>query len=211
MFNGMSNLQKLTLNGTWNNLNANALTNCYLLKELHLPRVFSSAASGNLINNTLKALQIIHVPDYINDSAAGYSKYATVGTGTETNVVKKVYGDFEFASGEAAFTFNSGYYNLFLEELNLPKLKVASIRLGDNGTTYKMKKLGILNLDFSNSTFSSTTAPQIKIAAPLSASWLNAMFTALPTVTTKTIDVRYCDGYAGCDKTIAAAKGWTVL
>ena len=68
-------------------------------------------------------------------------------------------------------------------------------------------------IDWANSNYSGATGSgyQIEISGWFDATWLNAMFTALPTVTSKTIDVRYCDGYATCTKTIATAKGWTVL
>ncbi|MDP2106173.1 MAG: hypothetical protein Q8J76_09290, partial [Desulfobulbaceae bacterium] len=39
---------------------------------------------------------------------------------------------------------------------------------------------------------------------------INRIFTALPVVTGKTINVLANPGYATCNKTIATAKGWTV-
>ena len=100
-----------------------------------------------------------------------------------------------------------------LEEINFPKLKVAYVRLGHNGTTFKMKKLTTLVIDWANSPFDYISPSlAIKIAAPLDTAWIDAMFSALPVVTGgQTCDVRYCDGYAGCDPTIATAKGWIVL
>jgi hypothetical protein len=211
VFYGCINLKKLTLNGTWNKFGTSFLTNCYLLRELHYPRILTSYTGSITNQSTLLSLSIIHLPDYLDFSATASQAnyYYLIGIGTVTNNLKKVYGDFEFASDELGLIYNATYYKDNLEEVNLPKLRVSRVDIGSNGTTYKMKKLTTLVVDWQNSTYSGTS-PQIRLAAPLDSAWLNSMFTALPVVTGKTIDVRYCDGYATCDKTIATAKGWTV-
>ncbi len=212
LFYGCSNLKKLTLNGTWNKVYSDWTTNCYNLRELHFPRTLSTYGSS-LTNSTLPNLSILHVPDFFDFSAISGSLvvyYFRIGTGSSANKLKKVYGDAEFASDELYLTYSPAYYAEYLEEVNLPKLKVSRIIIGTNSTTYKMKRLTALVVGWTNSTYSSTSAPQIQIAAALDTAWINAMFTSLPIVIGKTVDVRYCDGYAGCNKTIATAKGWTV-
>jgi hypothetical protein len=55
------------------------------------------------------------------------------------------------------------------------------------------------------------TSPQINVSyCDLDIAALNQLFTDLTTVTTKTINITGCTGVAGCTKTIATNKGWTV-
>ena len=211
LFYGCINLKKLTLNGTWSKVGNDWLTNCYNLREIHYPRTLTTYGS-TLSYPTLQSLSIVHLPDFFDFSASISSQvgyFFKSGTGTTANKIKKFYGDAEFASGELDLIYSPAYYAEYLEEVNCPKLKVSRLLIGSNATTYKMKRLTVLVVDWTNSTFSGAY-PQIQIAAPFDASWINAMFTALPVVTGKTVDVRYCDGYATCNKTIATAKGWTV-
>ncbi|HCY40430.1 MAG TPA: hypothetical protein DHV48_03615 [Prolixibacteraceae bacterium] len=213
LFYGCTNLKKITLNGIWAKTSNDWLANCSLLRELHYPRTLSAHLSSLTNTTTIINLSILHVPDYFNFDAtlSQMNYYFFLYTGTVANKIKKVYGDAEFATGDLPLlTYNATYYKQYLEEVNLPKLRVSKISIGTNSTTFKMQRLSVLAIDWANSSYSGTS-PQIQLAAPLDATWLNAMFTALPTVTSKTIDVRYCDGYATCDPTIATAKGWTVL
>jgi len=73
------------------------------------------------------------------------------------------------------------------------------------------KLLTSCEIDWANSTFSSGTSPQLRIDQNnLDATEIDRIFTALPTVTGKTINVTNNPGYATCNKAIAEAKGWTV-
>jgi len=57
----------------------------------------------------------------------------------------------------------------------------------------------------------SGAAPQINVSfCDLGVAALNQLFTDLTTVTTKTINITSCTGAAGCTRSIATAKGWTV-
>jgi hypothetical protein len=54
-------------------------------------------------------------------------------------------------------------------------------------------------------------SPQIDVTyTSLDATALNQLFTDLPTVTAKTINITGAVGAAGCNRTIATGKGWTV-
>lgn len=208
-------LRKLTMQGTWGNFSNNIIDNCHLLKELHLPRTMLYAFSAAILSSDHANIQIIHVPDYINASAANWYYYCSSGAGavSTSSTIKKIYGDFEFSSGEAECAFNPGGYQNTFEEFNCPKLKVARVRFGiaSAGATYRLTKLTTLEVDWENSSFS-YGAGCIELNAPFDATWLNTMFSRLPVVTgSQSIDVRFCDGYATCNKTIATAKGWTVL
>jgi len=55
------------------------------------------------------------------------------------------------------------------------------------------------------------TSPQINVSyCDLGITALNQLFTDLPTITSKTINITGCTGAAGCTRSIATAKGWIV-
>jgi len=72
----------------------------------------------------------------------------------------------------------------------------------------KLNSLRLLNASAGQYTGSS---PQINVSyCDLGIAALNQLFTDLPTVTAKTINITGCTGAAGCTRTIATAKGWVV-
>lgn len=92
-----------------------------------------------------------------------------------------------------------------LKVINFPTLRTSVIN--HFGTSTRQYELELIEIDWTNSTgninFRYTNLPVAEI---------DRIFTALPTeVGTRTIDVRNTPGYATCDKSIATAKGWTVL
>ena len=115
-------------------------------------------------------------------------------------------------SGHTSHYYCSLYtgYRTTLAEFNCPKLRVAKLLVGYSATVH-YSQLNSLEIDWANSDWSHTSAPQLSISAAIDATEIDRIFTALPTVTGKTIDVRYSTGYAGCTPSIATAKGWTVL
>ena len=71
--------------------------------------------------------------------------------------------------------------------------------------------LHTIDIDWANSTYGGTS-PQIDIRwNSLSATTIDAIFTALPVVVGKTINVNGNPGSATCTPSIATAKGWTVI
>jgi len=208
----LTSLRKVTFSGEYAITGSDWLQYCTNLYELHYPRQVNAYGSSltDISLGALTNLRIIEVPDYLNFSANYAMDFIRISAGSTTNVIRKVYGDFEFASDEATIFYLATYYKDNLEEVNLPKCKIARISIGGNLTTY-FKKLTTVEVDWANSSYLGTS-PQIQFSAPFDTAWLDAMFTALPTVTGgQTIDVRFCDGYAGCTPSIATAKGWTVL
>jgi hypothetical protein len=72
----------------------------------------------------------------------------------------------------------------------------------------KLNSLRLLNASAGQYTGAS---PQINVSyCDLGIAALNQLFTDLPTVTSKTINITGCTGAAGCTRSIATAKGWTV-
>lgn len=84
------------------------------------------------------------------------------------------------------------------------------IKIGIYGTSAKVTAITSIDIDYANSTFGGSS-PQIDFSYnSLSATEIDRIFTALPTVTGKTIVVKGNPGAATCTPTIATAKGWTV-
>lgn len=90
-----------------------------------------------------------------------------------------------------------------------PTLRVAFLKVGYNNSDPLRAPFTSVEIDWANSAYSGS-APQLTLYGNMNATELNRIFTALPTVTGKTIDVRGNPGYSTCNKTIATAKGWTV-
>lgn len=73
----------------------------------------------------------------------------------------------------------------------------------------KLNSLRLLNAGTGQYT---GTSPQINVAfCDLGIAALNQLFTDLPTVTSKTINISSCTGAAGCTRSIATSKGWTII
>jgi hypothetical protein len=97
-----------------------------------------------------------------------------------------------------------------LTSFNQPTLRVNHLII--TGTSLAVPSLiSSINIDWANSIISGAS-PHIDIRwNALSAATLNAIFTALPTVTAKTINVAGNPGSATCTTSIATLKGWTVV
>lgn len=97
-----------------------------------------------------------------------------------------------------------------LKTFKQPTLRVRKFLLRGNSLA-TASALHTINIDWANSTYEGTS-PQIDIRwNSLSATTIDAIFTALPTVTGKTINVAGNPGSATCTPSIASLKGWTVI
>jgi hypothetical protein len=106
-----------------------------------------------------------------------------------------------------ALTNFQGVTASFLTEFNQPTLRCDDFRV--NGTSANPSEITELIFDIENS-FSSGTKILYATYLSLSVDEINRIFTELPVVASGTIDVRNNPGYAGCAKSIATSKGWTV-
>lgn len=104
-------------------------------------------------------------------------------------------------------------FNITIKDLKYfiqPTLKVNQLILR-GASLATASSLHTIDIDWANSTYGGTS-PQIDIRwNSLSATTIDAIFTALPVVVGKTIDVSGNPGSATCTPTIATAKGWTVI
>ena len=96
-----------------------------------------------------------------------------------------------------------------LASFNQPTLRVSNFSY--SGGPLLGNLLTSINIDWVNSTFNFQASPLTINYAQLSSATIDSIFTALPTVTGKTVNVMFCAGSAGCTPSIAQAKGWTVL
>lgn len=110
----------------------------------------------------------------------------------------------------AGVQFDCNYmgYTTKLTSFNQPTLRAIRLVFLNNGT---VGTLNSVNIDWSNSTFTVASQTIVLRYGNMDATELNRIMTALPTVVGKQLDIRDNPGYATCTKTIATAKGWTVL
>ena len=80
---------------------------------------------------------------------------------------------------------------------------------GTSATNFnKLNSLRLLNTGTGQWT---STSPQINVSyCDLGVAALDQLFTDLTTIVGKTINITGCSGAAGCTRSIATAKGWTV-
>jgi hypothetical protein len=93
--------------------------------------------------------------------------------------------------------FYCKFNKLTLQGTATNRNNLTSLRLRNNSTTAPLQYIG--------------SSPQIQLAyTNLSAAAIDQVFTDLPTVTSKTIDITGATGAATCTRSIATAKGWSV-
>ncbi|HSW67355.1 MAG TPA: hypothetical protein VLH16_02120, partial [Bacteroidales bacterium] len=74
----------------------------------------------------------------------------------------------------------------------------------------KFSVLNTIEIDWANSNWESVSVPQLAISAALNTTEVERIFTALPVVSGKDLNLFFCDGFANANRSIAAAKGWSV-
>jgi len=104
---------------------------------------------------------------------------------------------------------SSFIYERLINSFNFPTLRCSSLSI--YGAPVLGNLVTSINIDWANSLWGANANPLSLQYLNLSAAEINRIFTALPTVTGKTVNVQYCTGAATCTPAIATAKGWTVL
>ena len=113
-----------------------------------------------------------------------------------------------FSQNAASVTFLTAFLNCEqLTAINFPAAKITVLTA--KGASGKLNKLATIAMHASSLLSTGTTTMDIQYNN-LSAAQLDVIFTNLPTVITKTINITGCTGAATCTKSIATAKGWTV-
>jgi len=126
----------------------------------------------------------------------------------DCNSLQNVIAD-TFAQNSSSVDMYYCFINTPLTTISLPMAKIQNIYV----YTWPSNAIkgNLETLSFHPSSLFGGVAPQIFISNNnISAEQINAIFTALPTLSGKSIDITGCTGAATCTRSIATAKGWTV-
>jgi len=102
---------------------------------------------------------------------------------------------------------NAFWYCYNLKSINFPNTRISTISA--QGTSSFKNKLETLTFHPLSTFDYGTTTVDISYCT-LTATQLNVIFTALPSVYGKKINITGCNGASTCNRSIATAKGWTV-
>ena len=197
IFENCSELASIEFRGLFVNFSSatTGAKNCFKLKELifNTPSLLGSTLTIFHQSNSNNIIEKIIFPTdlCLGHFFASYFPFLKELKGT-------------FSSTEST-TIDYGY-RYPLEVVDVPNLPASLLGLGSNTHRLSIK---YVNIDWANSSFS-ITQNNVNIHCDIDATEINRIFGLLPAMT-KTIDVRNSTGAAGCDPSIATAKGWTVL
>jgi uncharacterized protein YceK len=164
-----------------------AFQNCYALKTLTLPTTQTTGLQASNMANAFNGcymLTTINNLDKLGNDSTGSTIYLD---GTST---------FLLAYSLTSATFRAKFSKLVMG--------------GTDGTANKSKLTSLRLLNTGSGQYAGSS-PQVDVKySALDATALDQIFTDLPTVTGKTINITGCDGAATCTRSIATGKGWTV-
>ena len=173
-------------------------TNNLELTYLELPRVMNKVTSCDQMVQNDTNLQSLFLPDSMILCTNLNNNYPLPNLDTISSCI--------WGTGQVLVYFTIRDLKTFKQ----PTLRVSKFTLRGK-TLATASQLHTINIDWANSTFLGTS-PQIDIRwNSLSATTLDAIFTALPVVVGKTINVAGNPGSATCTPSIASLKGWTVI
>jgi len=233
-----SKLKSVVFPATMNSVTAanGIFTGCYELSSVTLPTSMSACVNFSNAFQTCYSLETITMPTTVSASLTTYAQLADGCISLKTLTLPTT----QTTSVTAINNMINGCGNLITvdQEEKIGSLTATPLVLNTNGSTFSAStQLTSLSFScpFSRFTFngSSTTqnfnklnslrllnagagqytgvSPQIDVSyCDLGIAALNQLFTDLPTVTSKTINITSCTGAAGCTRTIATSKGWTV-
>jgi hypothetical protein len=197
----------VTFSGAMNSCTtiANAFWYCYNLETITLPTSMNGLTSmGNSFLYTW-SLKHLTLPTSWNNATHNFSDLWSI---SQAYIMEDIstcndWGTAQHSIGVSSFMLTAFYQ---------PSARCFRLSIGYRNATGVVKKAPATNVevDWANSTFADTNSPQIQLVAELDSTELDRIFTVLPTVTSKTIRVSDCPGYASCTPSIATAKGWTV-
>ena len=172
---------------------ANMLDGCYSLKSVPNFNITASCTSLASLCNNCWSLE--KAPTFSNSSGVTNVTSMLQSCKSLTTIPSYVFGTITTTSFQ---NFTTGCDSLQI---------FPSISIGSSYTTN-----GVLSSCFSLKRMLMPLRFTFSVAnAKMSATALNEMYTALPTVTSQTVTVTGNYGVSGYDPTIATAKGWTVV
>jgi hypothetical protein len=214
-FSGCSNLSSVTLPTSMSALTGtgftNAFQNCYNLITCTLP---ATVASGlTTLSNTFNgctALKTITLPTIqttlFNSLSSAFVSCANLTTINNVPFLGSTLTGGAVVDGATMTTscgqltsldFYCKFSRLTLQGTATNRNNLTSLRLRNNSSSGPLQY--------------NSTSPQIQLAyTNLDTAALNQVFTDLPSLSSKTIDITGATGAATCTRSIATAKGWTV-
>ena len=201
MFSNCYSLQNIDISSMVSVTNASSMfSNCRNLQSVNISSMVSVIDTSSMFSNcyNLLNIDISSMVSVTNASSMFNSCY---------NLSSLITTNFALNSSSIIATTMFDYCEQ-LTSINLSNAKVS--KLGLKGTSGKLNKVATL-IFHASSTFSDATAPQLDLQyTALTAAQLDTIFTSLPTVTSKTVNITGSTGAATCTRTIATGKGWTV-
>ena len=201
MFSNCRNLQSVNISSMVSVIDTSSMfSNCYNLLNIDISSMVSVTNASSMFNScyNLLNIDISSMVSVTNASSMFNSCY---------NLSSLITTNFALNSSSIIATTMFDYCEQ-LTSINLSNAKVS--KLGLKGTSGKLNKVATL-IFHASSTFSDATAPQLDLQyTALTAAQLDTIFTSLPTVTSKTVNITGSTGAATCTRTIATGKGWTV-
>jgi len=207
-FSGCYNLQSITLPTSMNACIsfANTFTNCYSLKEVILTSTISATnTSYSSCFSGCTSLASVTFPTTQNTSLTTLTNMFTNCASLKTLVNTDKLGSL------TATPLVSSVLGSYITSLQSISFNCPFIRFSISGAVSSKNKLNSVRLLNASSGQYVGTSPQVDVSyCDLGIAALNQLFTDLPTVSGKTINITGTTGAAGCTRTIATLKGWTV-
>jgi hypothetical protein len=185
--------------------------NCYNIQSITLPATTGAVttfASTFLTCNRLSSITFpttsLTAVSTINEMLRNTSNLTTINNLNNLGATSAT----PLVDGRLAGTSVSGMFSHLITSLSFRCPFSNFAFSGWNAGNNKLNSLRLLNTGAGQYTGGS---PHVQISYnDLSAAALNQVFTDLPTLSGKTINITGCTGAAGCTRSIATAKGWTV-
>lgn len=232
-FNGCTSLINISLPSTMNSCTAmtNTFLNCYSLEQVTLPTSMSACTIFTSSFNSCYNIESITfpatVPATVTTYASAFNKCFSLKTITFPTVQQTSLNSLDRAFGNcgALTTLNNldklgslSATPLVLTSGNGSTTLIPSLsfncpfsKVQFAGTLVSLNKLNSIRLLNTSAGQYTSSAPQVDFSyCDLGIAALDQLFTDLPILTGKTINITGCTGSAGCNRTIATAKGWTV-
>lgn len=209
MFDGCSELTSVIIGGGINPKLSSInymFQNCPKLETVTFgPTVATSCVSSSYTFLNCRSLDTVIGLDAFRYVADATSMFAV--SGTTPGGLASLSADL-FASAATSVNMTNTFSNTRITDINLPGAKVT--RIGAQ-YLYGSTEKPLESLLVSASSPFSGSSPQIDISYTTATdAQLDDIFTNLPTVTGKTINITGATGAATCTRSIATAKGWSV-
>ena len=194
-------LERVNLVGTFTVLTdaTSMFQSCNSLQSVDVSGMVAVTTASSMFNSCL-SLQSVDVSGMVavTNASSMFSSCYSLTAIMATN----------FARDATSVSFSDAFTNCEqLTEINFSAAKMTVLTA--KGASGKLNKLATVTMHASS--LLNGTNPTMDLQYnTLSAAQLDAIYTNLPTVTGKTINVTGCTGQATSTKSIATAKGWTV-